>query len=480
MWLLLTAVNNVKYTIIVTAAVMAVEYSLYAFLPVQSALNVLKYFNVFTYISLSDLYTNYLNIDILGYPLGIRSISQTALLPLCVVSAAVCIIIQCYKQPSAGKDLLGRVAYRLNSITDRILRRLHLSGMEIYKTVWLQKGLVIILLFAYLVSGLSFTVSIPVSTAEESATRQYTAALEGEITDATFAEIDRIQAELDKTISAYEEAKTAYENGEMEYPQFDVYVREANSVKSNSDGLDAVRRRAEELRDKGLEQGFTPWLIEETPYESVYGDAAGNNQQSAALVALLALALLLAGNMSYEQQSGMTSLLISTTKGRRALLTRKILLAIAAATGIWAVIYGLEFHAFFGTYEIDTLSASVQNLSLLDSLPQGCTIGMFLVMLYALRLLTLICAAMVTLLFSSRMKRIDVSYISVCGVLLLPSLLYFYVGLEPLKYLSFTLPLGAMSLVQTAQPIISVITVCGVMIALICISIYLLRKKLRV
>lgn len=480
LWLLLTAVNNVKYTIIVTAAVMAAEYSLYAFLPVQSALNVLKYFNVFTYISLSDLYTNYLNIDILGYPLGIRSISQTALLPLCVVSAAVCIVIQCYKKPSAGKDLLGRVAYRLNSITDRILRRLHLSGMEIYKTLWLQKGLMIILLFAYLVSGLSFTVSIPVSIAEESAARQYAAALEGEITDATFAEIDRIQAELDKTISAYEEAKTAYENGEMEYPQFDVYVREANTAKSNSDGLDAVRRRAEELRDKGLEQGFTPWLIEETPYESVYGDAAGNNQQSAALVALLALGLLLAGNMSYEQQSGMTSLLISTTKGRRALLTRKILLAVAATTGIWAVIYGLELHAFFGTYEIDTLSASVQNLSILESLPQGCTIGMFLVMLYALRLLTLICAAMVTLLLSCCMKRVDVSYIAVCGVLLLPSLLYFYVGLEPLKYLSFTLPMGAISLVQTAQPIISVITVCGVMIALIGISIYLLRKKQRV
>ena len=272
----------------------------------------------------------------------------------------------------------------------------------------------------------------------------------------------------------------AYENGKMEYPQFDVYIREASTAKSSSDGLDVVRRRAEELRDKGLEQGFTPWLIEETPYESVYGDTAGNNQQSAALVALLALGLLLAGNMSYEQQSGVTSLLLSTTKGRRALLARKILLAIATTTGIWAVIYGLELHAFFGTYEIDTLSASVQNLSLLDSLPQGCTIGMFLIMLYALRLLTLICAAMLTLLLSSCMKRIDVSYIAVCGVLLLPSLLYNYVGLDPLKYLSFTLPMGAMTFVQTANPLIWIAAVCGVMITLIGLSIYLLRKKLRV
>ena len=69
LWLLLTAINNVKYTIIVAAGVLVVEYRLYTFLPVQSALNVLKYFNIFTYIGLSDLYTNYLNIDIFTYPL---------------------------------------------------------------------------------------------------------------------------------------------------------------------------------------------------------------------------------------------------------------------------------------------------------------------------------------------------------------------------------------------------------------------------
>ena len=45
LWLMLTAINNVKYTIIVAAGVLAVEYSLYTFLPVQSAFNIFKYFN---------------------------------------------------------------------------------------------------------------------------------------------------------------------------------------------------------------------------------------------------------------------------------------------------------------------------------------------------------------------------------------------------------------------------------------------------
>ena len=107
LWLIFTAINNVKYTMIAAAGVLATEYSLYTFLPVQSGLNVFKYFNIFTYITASDLYTNYLNIDLFGYPVGIRAVSQYACLPLILILAAACITIHCHKRPAAGKDLLG-------------------------------------------------------------------------------------------------------------------------------------------------------------------------------------------------------------------------------------------------------------------------------------------------------------------------------------------------------------------------------------
>ena len=120
LWLLLTAVNHVKYTIIVAADVLVAEYSLYTFMPVQSGLYGLKYFNIFTHISLSDHYTNYLNIDLFGYPLGIWSISQLALLPLCLLLAAVCLLIHCFKKPGLGKDLLAsQIVGLCQEIVDR-------------------------------------------------------------------------------------------------------------------------------------------------------------------------------------------------------------------------------------------------------------------------------------------------------------------------------------------------------------------------
>lgn len=480
LWLIFTAIKNVKYTIMAAASVLVVEYSLYSFLPVQSGLNILKYFNIFTYISLSDLYTNYLNIDLFGYPVGIRAVSQYACLPLILLLAAVCILIHCHKRPSTGKDLLGRFVYGINRIADWFLRRFRLLGMELHKTLSIQKGILIMALFLYLVSGLSFTVTIPVTDQTDAAARQYTTELAGAISDDTFRQIDEIQTELDNTLAAYEQALLKYESGEMEYPQYDVYAREAEAARIKSNGLSVVRQRAEELRSLGDEKGFTPWLIEESTYKGTYGNEARVNQQSAALVAMLTVVLLLAGTMAYETQSGMNYLLASTQRGRKSLFRRKVGMAAILTTIVWAVSYGLEIHAFLGICDTETFVASVQNLSMLESFPIRCSIGVFLVGLYLFRWLALFTCAMLTMLISSFVKRMETAYIGTCALVLLPSVLYLYLELEPLKYLSLALPVMGMPFILRLSLLVILLIVTTAMIGMLCLVIHEIGKKLRV
>ena len=478
LWLLLTAVNNVKYTIIVAAGVLVAEYSLYTFLPVQSGLNGLKYFNLFTYISLSDLYTNYLNIDLFGYPLGIRSISQLALLPLCLLLATVCILIHCHKKPAAGKDLLGRVAYGINTVTDMGLRHLRLFGMELHKTLWIQKGVVIIALFVYLTVGLSFTANIPMFNPAEMTAQQYTAELAGEITDDIFARMDAIEAELDRTIAEYEDAKLAYENGEIADNQLNVYAYHAGTARTNKEGLERVRSRAEKLFELGAAKGFTPWLIEQMPFESVYGTAAQSNQHRAAVVAVLALTLLLAGSMAYERQSGMTFVLGAVPRGRGVLLIRKILVAALVSTAVWATVYGMELYTLISDFTIQTWNVPVQNLSMMTHFPILCDIKGWLVILYGCRLLALFCGAILALLVSSSVKRVEIAYIAGCGIMLIPSLLYAYVGIEIFRPLAYITSVETMPLLTHANGAItqfllwgvSLITITVLAIIWLCIS----------
>ncbi len=466
-WVLLSAVNNVKYSIIVAAVLLAAEYSLYTFLPVQSVWNGLKYFNLFTYISLSDLYTNYLNINIFGYPFGIRSISQFAVLPMCIFLAAVCVFIYCKKKPVGGKDFWGKIAYRIRSITDKVLRRFGLLGMEAYKVLWVQKGVVIFALFIYVICGLSFSANIPLYSAAEIAEQKYIGELSGEITDDTFLKIDSIITQLDKAISDYEKAKIDYENGTIMKSQLNLFARDEAAARSNKEGLERVRARAEELRTIGIEKGFTPWLIDETPFESVYGTAAQNNQHRAAIIAVLAMTLLLAGSMVYERRSNMTFLLGSTIRGRGVLLSKKIFLSMIVSSSVWAVIYGRELYILLTKFDICEWNAAVQNLSMLSEFPLHCSIRGWLIILYAFRLLALICGAMIVLLISALVKRMELAYVVACGVMLLPSVLYAYMGVRLLKPLAYIIVVDAMPLLLSENGGVSQLLLWGVALIVI-------------
>lgn len=480
LWLMLSAISNVKYTIVIATGVMALEYGFYVFLPVQSVLNVLKYFNIFTYISLSDLYTNYLNINLFHFPVGIRQISLLALFPLSLCTGLACIINHCRKKPAAGKDILARMGYWLNSLSDKILRHFHLFGMELYKTIFIQKGFLILLLFFYLITNLTFSVKIPVSNATEAASREYTTQLAGKITDKTFEQMDAIQEELNQSIAAYEQAKAQYDSGKMEYSQYDIFARKAEAAQIKSDGLAAVRNRVTELCTFGEEQNFTPWLLEESVYQGTYGKEAGLNQRDAAILSMLAVILLIAGSLSYETQSGMKYLLASTYRGRRTLVWKKIAVASILTALIWGTTYGFEFCTFWKLCDASTLSAMVQNLSFLAEFPIHCSIDAFLIGLYLFRYVALFTYAMLTMLISASMKRLESAYLVAGSALLLPSVLYLYVGIEPMKHLSLALPIEGMCLLLPTQGRVSMsILMPGISIILVTSSVFLVKKEVQ-
>ena len=466
-WLLLSAVSNVKYSIIIAAVILAVEYSLYTFLPVQSVWNGLKYFNLFTYISLSDLYTNYLNVNLFGFPFGIRNISQFALIPMCICLAAACVFIYCKKKPADGKDIFEKIAYHIRGMTDKVLCRFGLLGTEMYKTLWIQKGIVIIALFVYAVFGLSFSANIPLNSAAEVAAQKYIAELSGEINDETFSKIDFIAEQLDKAISDYETAKNDFENSIITKSQLNIFARDEAAARSSKEGLDRVRAHTNELKTNGSDKGFTPWLIDETPFESVYGTAAQNNQRRAAIIAVLALTLLLGGCMAYEKRSNMTYLSSSTFRGRGVLLSRKILLSVIISSAVWAVAYGRELYVLITKFDIREWDIAVQNLSMLSEFPIHCSIRGFLIILYAYRLLVIICGAMIVLLISSLVKRMELAYVAACGVMLLPSVLYAYMGVRLLKPLAYIVGVEGMPLLLDENGGVSQLMLWGVVLIVI-------------
>lgn len=88
---------------------------------------------------------------------------------------------------------------------------------------------------------------------------------------------------------------------------------------------------------------------------------------------------------------------------------------------------------------------------MLENLPVRYSIGVFLIGLYLFRWMALFACAMLTMLISSYMKRLETACIATCGAILLPSVLYLFMGLEPLKYLSLVLPVQVMPLLTESS-----------------------------
>ena len=223
---------------------------------------------------------------------------------------------------------------------------------------------------------------------------------------------------------------------------------------------------------------ISPWLLYETPYERVYGDNTQNNQQKAAMVAVLCLSLLLAGIFSYEKQSGTDMLISSCVNGRKKLLSRKFGICVISAAFRWAVIYGTEIYNFLSICTLNTLSAPIQSLSMFAKFPMHCSIAVFLVLLYMFRLLMLCCVGFIVLFVSSKLKRVSTSYVATVGIVFVPSAIYYFIGISPLKIISTTVPVSATSLLLNTQGALSGIVIVGlIMIGIAVICACLVRKQ---
>ena len=382
LWLLLGALSDARYGVVIGIAFLLIEYGLHHFLPEQSAYNILKYLNLCTYFHIAPLYTHYLNVDILGFPVGIRRVSELAALPLIFVMSSGCIAQQCFRRPAQGTSWIDIFTRRLGNCLDRCLKHLPLWGREVYKILFSQRGIVILLLFVYLALGIEHSVPLRSGSEQVAYERQYLVQLQGEITSKTFSEIDRLQEEQKKTIETMEQAKEAYSNGEIPRGEYMSISFEGNIAQIKLAALDEVESRAETLKQQSEIQGFTPFLLDETPYQSVYGEPAKIVRLKSLLLILGALLLLLGANSAYERKSKMIPLLRSAKKGRKGVLCEKVLAAVCITLLLWAVMYGKEFWDFYRIFPQELWNIAPQNLSILSRFPVSCTLTQFFIMYY--------------------------------------------------------------------------------------------------
>ena len=416
LWCVLGSITNIQFSLSVLGAVLVGEYALYAFLPVQSALNVFKYFNIFTCVHTFTLYTQYLNVDLFGFPVGIRELALAALTVLGAAFAVLAVLIQRNRRPEGNRDLLSRISLRLNRALDFFRCRLTIGGWEVYKALIFQYGAIILLVVLFATSRLTF-----VSYRTDSQDKWY------------IAYVRDMEGPLDERADEY--LAHAWES-------IPAGSEDAGALMG---ALMKLENQVSKLRERAEERGYRPWILDESDYDLIYGPTSQDRQRLNAAAAMILAAFCCAALAAYERQSGVVPMVRSTQKGRRGLLRRKALLTALLSAFVWAAVYAREVLALFTWFRPRTLAAPVQNIDALAGFPVVLTVAQYLILLYAIRLVMLLCVGFAALLISCLSPNVQTAYLISAGILGVPALLT-VLGVDVLKWVSPLVPVSSAEL----------------------------------
>ncbi|MBQ3355627.1 MAG: hypothetical protein IJG45_00745 [Oscillospiraceae bacterium] len=404
-WAILQAVNHLPLAIGAAGAVLVAEYTLFRAIPDSYGIVVLRYVNLFALVDVPKIALHYLNLNFFGWPVQGFLLSLGLIPPLLGLLLAANLFLTVRKKPVSRQNSLLVLFDRLRIPFSKAVGRLRLLGYELYKLLWLQKGILVLLAVAWF-SFFALEAPYPDTQLYDTELAGLSASMEGPITEDTLAGIDERNAEY-----------SAWEPSEAVLRQLEI--------------LDRLREKA----SASLAANDGLWLINQAPFAALMGKNVGNYQRQNAVVLLLSLSLLLSGIFAQEKQNRMTQLLHGTPRGRRNLLRKKLLAALGLTVLVWLLFEAGELHQLIESYGSPALAAPLQSFDAFASLPYSASLGTGVLLYLLLRLLGMLAAAGVVLICSRLCKNTNTAILLSCAVLVLPACLS-YMGIELFSSLS--------------------------------------------
>ena len=405
-WAILQSVNHLPLAICAAGVVLTGEYAMFTLIPDSFVCVIFRYVNLFALVDVPKLAMHYLNLNLFGWPVQGFLLSVCLIPPVLGLLLAANLLLASQKKPVSRINSILILLDRLRVPFSKAVGRLRLFGLELYKLLWLQKGLLILLLTALY----SFVILTPQPLDQnlyDPELAKFSAAMQGPITEQTLAEIN---AQITKYAS---------------WTPTEGVLRQLTILQNLRDTCE---------HSLAAKDGM--WLINPEPYTALIGAPTDytNYQRENAMVLLLALILLLSGIFSLEHQSGMTQLLQRSFRGGVILWRKKLAASLLLTLLVWLLFEAGELWQISRTYGSFALSAPLQSFQFLADYPYQVELWAALAAYLLLRLLAMLAAVSMVLLISCLCRHTNLSILAACALLILPAGLR-YMGIDALNAL---------------------------------------------
>lgn len=335
-------------------AVWSGSWALYQFVPAASKSSIAKYINLFGILRTENLYGAYLNLDVAGYP-----VSRVVLSWIAIAAVVLCGTALNYVFFLKGKNL--QIKRRAKRISFRFRPYSCLLRHEGYKILITNHALAVLLAFCALIGYHELTHTYTPSV-QEQYYQDIMLRLEGKQTG---EKIDLIESEAARYREAFEEID-----------RIDMAVA--------SGGLDEETGRVMKIKWQGITAFYPAFQRVEQQYRSVsenggkyiydtgylyllgiMGDGGINNF----LLVTIGIILAFSHVISMEYQNGAWGILCATAKGKRNIITRKIVVCLISTAIFLAVPFICRFISVSAVFPVHGMFYAAQSIPFYQGWP---------------------------------------------------------------------------------------------------------------
>ena len=357
------------------------EYLLYTLILGSDRLSGVKLANVIALLRTEIFFKNYYNINLFGHAVGFLTFS---VIVISVVAVIMIILATIFSAKCTETCLRFGLINRIKVWCSLHAPNLPLFFWELRKVFFSQRGILVLAAVLYFAasSGLEYRYYSYVDNEREYYYEKYAGVI-------TQEKLTQMQEDYDEIIDLYmqaaDEIKYLMAN-DPENERILTLMQTCYDLSGKAAAVEEIIENATEALAYTERTGVETQLVKPDAYERLLVTDAGTTDKNSMFL-LLGIIGIFSGIMAREKECNMTLWLQTLFKGRRALLFRKwgvIALTVPVLVlGVsWAQLYQVQEAVGF-----NDLGATAQSLELFREIPFPISIGGYLVLIYAIRML---------------------------------------------------------------------------------------------
>lgn len=368
-WALMKRFGN-KIGFFLWAVLYGMGYMNQAFIGKSSNLNLLRSLNFYQLLFPQNIFTTYQNYNLASYAVGQGIVQILFILIVFTISSFYVV---------SGEPQEKRNHRKLLKLKRRWKKSLAGIGrMECKEMFWYQKGLFILAFAVLIVYVLSLQRQVSY-TAGQRAMNEFYENYGGEITEATYQELERLNENYKQLLEECKVLKQKYQRNELTYEEYDTesfFLKKETEQASIAIELNTKMERLKKLQEKG----YQVELVNERGYNKLFDK--GLKRKLEVAVEFLVILLFLAGYFRTFSRKNWRYMVRSTRHGRNVYFLKRMLVFVGIVAAAIGILYGVDFYNIYRMYPMKHLTAHVHSLQLADGVRGNYPIWMYLAAIY--------------------------------------------------------------------------------------------------